>query len=162
MGTNAGEAPARSRTEVRFVVVAHIGPSNAERVAKALSGSCGMSSAEAANAAHAGRCELDAGADRARAALFASTLVDAGADAEVVSREVAIPTVAVLLEDAGARKTSVMAALINNLDRSIMTLARAKSLVDHAPCTVVEAVDAEKGHALLAALEAAGARASLR
>lgn len=162
LGTPEGGLSGRFRTEERFVVVASIGPSNAERAAKALCSSFGMSSAEAESAARGGRCEIDAGTDRGRAGLFASSLRDAGADADVVSREMAIPVVAVLLEETGARKPAVMAALINNLDRTRMNLAQAKTLVEHTPCTVIEAIDADKGRALLAALEAAGARASLR
>ncbi len=155
-----GKGSGGARTETRFAVVARIGPSNAERVANALSVSCGMSAGEAESAARGGQCEIDAGTDRGRAGVLASALVGAGADAEVVSREV--PTVSVLLEEAGPKKTAVMAAIINNVDRAIMSLARAKSLVEHTPCTVIEGIDDEKARALLAALEKAGARASLR
>lgn len=162
VGTPPGQAAAHSRTETRFFVVARIGPSNAARVAQALSSSCGMSSAQAESAVRDGRCEIDAGTDRGRAGLFASKLVDAGADAEVVSREVAIKTVAVLLEEVGAKKSAVIAAIVNHVDRKIVTLADALKLVQRAPCTVIENIDEEQGRALLAALQQAGARASLR
>lgn len=162
VGTPPGKAGGHFRTETRFVVVARIGPSNAQRVGNALSSSCGMSAAQAESAVREGRCEIDAGTDRGRADLFASKLVDAGADAEVVSREVAIKTVAVLLEEVGPKRTSVITAIVNNVDRKIVTLAQALKLVERAPCTVIENIDEEQGRALLAALEKAGARASLR
>jgi len=156
-------APSKGfRTEMRFVVVARLGPSNAERVVSTLTSFCAMSSADAARAVRDGKCEIDAGTDRGRAELYVSKLVDAGADAEVVSREIAIRTVAVLLEEVGPKRTSVITAIVNHVDRKVVTLADAIRLVAHAPCTVIDAIDEEKGRALLAALEKAGARASMR
>lgn len=151
-----------SRTETQFVVVARITPTNAERVAKVLSGLCAMSSTDVESALRGERCEISAGTDRGRAGVFASALADAGADAAVVSREVAVSTVAVILEEVGANRTSVVTAIVNHVDRTIIPLARAIKLVDHAPCTVVERIDEPDGRALLAALEKAGAKASLR
>ena len=69
---------------------------------------------------------------------------------------------AVLLEEVGAKKTSVIAAIVNHVDRKIVSLGDALKLVQRAPCTVIKNIDEEEGRALLKALEEAGARASLR
>jgi large subunit ribosomal protein L7/L12 len=178
-GAAAGRASAGARVrreEHHVVVIEVVGPSNAARVEGVLraaggagvrevgagAGAAGAGVSAAGAGAIAGRREVDLGDDAGRARELARALGEAGASVRLEARIVEVPLppdVAVLLDDAGPRKVAVIHAVREHLGLGI---AEAKRVVESAPCTLVEVVEARRGEALLRDLTAAGARARSR
>lgn len=160
--TTAPARDARVRVEEHYSVKVRVGPSNVERVARAIAAERRMDAAAALALVRAGDFEVPVDGDAAVAAALADRLVEDGAIASVACREEVIPLppdADVLLDDAGDAKVAVIAALRAHVD---MSLLDAKRLVESAPCVLVAGMDGEMGQALIAALIAAGAKARAR
>ncbi|HEY1960215.1 MAG TPA: ribosomal protein L7/L12 [Polyangiaceae bacterium] len=156
-------APARVRTEERMVIaLGHVGPSNASRVARLLHERAGVTLAEAEALVARAPSEVIAGDDGAGARELELALTEAGVDVRVIRRIVTIPLppdVEISLETTGPNRLAVIHALREHLG---LGLVEAKHLVERAPCVVVEVIEAEKGNALEADLEKAGALTKVR
>jgi ribosomal protein L7/L12 len=159
--TGASQSPASvtTRTELTYTLKLWVGPSNVERVARVLHERVGIEMSAARALLARSPCEVDPGKDWDKD--IVRDVEEAGARAGLISHTVTItiPRVAVWLDDVGTNKVAVIVALRANVDLSI---AEAKHLVARAPAVVIEAMDEPLALALAAALEAAGARASLR
>lgn len=148
--------PAPANTETRFSLVLRVGPSNIERVVALLGERLSMPPADVRALLANPRCEIELGTDESQALALTRDVVHAGGHAELARRTVEIPRVRVLLEDAGADRIAAVFALRQHLD---FTIEEARRLAASAPVVVVEAMDEPLAHALVTALQKAGARA---
>lgn len=151
-----GRAQGEGRWEHRFWVVLRVGPSNAERIALLLHERAGVDIEDArARLAHE-KCEFEIGPDRAVAEEIVRAAIEGGARAELDTRGVNVPLWTVTLEDVGAKKLAVIAALRDAID---FTVPEAKRLVGATPCVVVTGAEEADARKLVAALTALGAKA---
>jgi large subunit ribosomal protein L7/L12 len=151
--------PAAQRTEERFSIAVRAGPSNVDRVARVLHDHAGVDLATARARLERPPFEIDLGPNEGHARAVAEAAVEGGAVVEVISRSVPVALRTVTLEDVGANKLAVIAAIRGEVDLSVV---EAKRLVAEAPTVVVTGVDDTHARALVAALEAAGAKATAR
>lgn len=155
----AALATGAGRTEEHFYVVLRVGPSNLDRVARVLHERASLALEEARALALQPRFELAFGKDGGLAREVARAAAEAGAFAEIASREVAVPLFTVTLEDAGAEPLRVIVALRAQVELSV---AEAKRIVAETPSVLATGVGEEEARALAGAIVAAGAKASLR
>jgi ribosomal protein L7/L12 len=152
-------SPPAGRTEEHFAVVLRVGPSNVDRVALVLRDHLGVELAEALDRLARPPAEFAIGREDVRAYAVASDAKAAGAQAEVTSRHVAVPLRTVTLEDAGAKPLATIVALRAEIELSV---AEAKDVVASTPVVIAINVEDEPARALVAALEAAGAKTTIR
>jgi ribosomal protein L7/L12 len=145
-----------ARTETRWFVLLRVGPSNVERVARTLHDHLRIDEAEALALIGRPRCEIPVGDDEGHARAIVLAVEDAGAQAEIISRQFEIPLVSVVLDQVGTDKLAVIVAIRSHLDVSI---AEAKEIIASPPRTLLTSAHPEKARALATALEAAGASA---
>lgn len=151
-------APA-ARTEQHFAVVLRVGPSNLDRVAQVLRDHLHLSLEEARARLARPPAEIAVGREEALAYAVASEAKAAGAQAEITSRQVAVPMRTVTLEAAGTKPLAVIAALRSEISLSI---AEAKKIVESTPTVIATNVEDGPARALAAALENAGAKVTVR
>jgi ribosomal protein L7/L12 len=157
--TLVAREPAAEQTETQFFVHLWVAPSNVDRVARLLTEQPEIDESEARALVAQSPGEIAIGTERDRAQRFARAAMEAGARAEVKSREVAIPVVDVVLDGVHGNKLAVIVAIREKLELSV---SEAKRMVETAPSVVVSAMDERKARALVAALEAAGASMSMK
>ncbi|HEY8073950.1 MAG TPA: ribosomal protein L7/L12 [Labilithrix sp.] len=152
--TFIAERPRAARMESRYSLVVRVAPSNVERVANLLRDHLRVDVKVAAGAPF----EIEVGADEAQANAIAHALSEAGAQAEITTRSVAIPLLTVTLEDAGKNKNAMIVAIRAELELGIV---ETKKLLAALPHVLVRDVEEEKARAFASALEAAGGRVSV-
>jgi ribosomal protein L7/L12 len=152
-------APPGGRTEEHYAVVLRVGPSNVDRVARVLGHHLGLELGEAQDRLARPPAEFVLGRDDARAYSLASDAKAAGAHAVVTSRQVVLPLRTVTLEHAGERPLATIVALRAEIELSV---AEAKQVVASTPTVIAANVDEQAAQALVAALEAAGAKTTMR
>jgi large subunit ribosomal protein L7/L12 len=152
-------APAAERTEEHFSIAVRVGPSNVERVARVLHDHAGVELATARARLERPPFEIALGPNEGHARAVAEAAEEGGAVVEVIARSVPVALRTVTLEDVGRNKLAVIAAIRAEVDLGV---AEAKRLVAEAPSVVVTGVDDAQARALVAALEAAGAKATAR
>jgi len=152
-------APLPARTEEHFALVVRVGPSNVDRVAQVLRDHFGVALAEARDCLGRPPAEFVIGREAERAYSIASAAKAAGAQVKVTSRQIAIPLRTITLEDAGVKPLATIVALRAEIELSV---AEAKDIVASTPAMIAVNIEDEPARALVAALQAAGAIATIR